>query len=156
MKDVVAACVGDAAALAGLHHQAWAETYRGLLPEAEIARYDLPFRLAQWERILARDNIRVLWVPGCGFGMMGAQREAARLAAWPEELCALYLLRAAQGQGLGRALLAGLRQRPFTAIVVAGNARALRFYAAAGGVELERRQEPVAGGTVEEIVLGFG
>lgn len=146
---------GDAAALAALHHQAWAETYAGLLPQAEIDRYDLPFRLRQWEKILSRGTVRVLWLPGQGFGMMGAQREAALAADWPDELYALYLLRRAQGQGLGRALLSGLRERPFTTLVIAGNTRAERFYAAAGGVELARRDDPMAGASVTEVLLGF-
>lgn len=155
---IVGAVRRDAAALAALHVACWAETYGGLLPGSEIARYDLAFRQAQWARVLAglgEDGGRVVWVPEAGFAMMGPQREAALAADWPEELYALYLLRAAQGRGLGRGLLDAVRAGPFTATVVAGNLRAERFYAAAGGVEVSRRVDEVDGMRVTEVVLGF-
>lgn len=138
-----------------MHVACWAETYGGLLPVSEIARYGLAFRQAQWTKALDSGAGRTFWVRDVGFGMMGPQREAALAAEWPDELYALYLLRRYQGQGVGRALLDALRGGPFTATVVAGNLRAERFYAAAGGVELVRRVEVLDGRAVTEVVLGF-
>lgn len=145
----------DAAALAALHVACWVETYGGLLPATEIARYGLAFRQTQWARALADGAERVVWLKDAGFAMMGPQRDAALAAEWPEELYALYLLRRHQGRGLGRALLGAVRGGPFTATVVAGNLRAERFYAAAGGAELARRVEGIDGMAVTEVVLGF-
>lgn len=133
----------------------WAETYGGLLPASEIARYGLAFRESQWARALAGGAARVIWLKGAGFAMTGPQRDGALAAEWPDELYALYLLRRYQGRGLGRALLGAVLGGPFTATVVAGNLRAERFYAAAGGVELARRVEVIDGVAVTEVVLGF-
>lgn len=159
LGSVVRPDIGDAAAIAALHVQAWAETYAGLLPAAEIARYDDGVRRAQWARALGgasdKGGGRIVWVREAGFAMMGPQRDKDLAALWPDELYALYLLRACQGLGLGRAMLAAVQGGPFTATVVAGNLRAERFYAAAGGVELARRVEDSMGMRVTEVVLGF-
>jgi GNAT superfamily N-acetyltransferase len=146
----------DIGLLAQLHVQTWAETYVGLLPEAEIARHNLAFRKAQWARVLAADLNRICYAPGYGFAVMGPQRNVARAGEWPDELYSLYLIQVAQGRGLGRALLDAVRSgRPFTADVVVGNVRAERFYAAAGGVELSRRAERVGSMEITEVSLGF-
>lgn len=97
----------DAPELADLHVTCWAETYPGLVPAAEIARFDRNMRLRQWEQQIARGTSRIVIAPGAGFAQLGPQREAALAArGFKEELYALYLTRAAQGCGLGRALFA--------------------------------------------------
>ena len=145
----------DAAALAALHVASWAETYAGLLPVTEIARYGPAFRQAQWARALTGCAGRIVWVKDAGFAMMGPQRDEALTTEWPDELYALYFLRRFQGRGPGRALLDAVRGGPFTATVVAGNTRAEGFYAAAGGVALARRVDVIDDMAVTEVVLGF-
>ena len=147
----------DVDMLARLHVASWAETYPGLLPDAEIARYDLAFRQAQWARILQPDpSKRVFLVPEAGFAVMGPQREAALALEYPEELYSLYVLQSAQRHGIGRALLEAVRSdAAFSASVVVGNVQAERFYAAQGGVELFRTSEMIGAAQVEEVVLGF-
>ncbi|MEM7642133.1 MAG: GNAT family N-acetyltransferase [Pseudomonadota bacterium] len=123
----------DAEMLARLHVQAWQETYPGLLPPEEIAARDIPFRLRQWRGALAADTSRIRVLPDLSFAQAGPQRDIKLAETYADELYCLYLLRAAQGQGHGRALLASVR-RPaaMTALVLAGNTRASRFYAASG------------------------
>lgn len=152
-----AAVLEDAGMLARIHHASWAETYPGLLPDSEIARFDLAFRQAQWARILQPDpSKRVFLVPEAGFAVMGPQREAALALEYPEELYSLYVLQSAQWRGIGRALLVAVRSAAaFSASVVAGNLRAERFYAAQGGVELFRKSEMIGQARIEEAVLGF-
>lgn len=152
-----AAVLEDAGMLARIHHASWAETYPGLLPDSEIARFDLAFRQAQWARILQPDpSKRVFLVPEAGFAVMGPQREAALALEYPEELYSLYVLQSAQRRGIGRALLVAVRSAAaFSASVVAGNLRAERFYAAQGGVELFRKSEMIGQARIEEAVLGF-
>ncbi|MEM7490071.1 MAG: GNAT family N-acetyltransferase, partial [Pseudomonadota bacterium] len=128
----------DAEEIARLHVRAWQETYPGLLPPEEIAARDHPARLRQWQGALASDASRTVLLPGLGFAQAGPQRMADHAAAYPEELYCLYLLRAGQGRGHGRALLAAVgRDVPMTALVLEGNARACAFYAAAGAVVLD-------------------
>lgn len=146
----------DAEALARLHVAAWAETYPRLMPKAEIARHDLTYRLEQWPRLLASDRNRVVIAPGFGFAMMGPQRYDQFADAYPEELYALYLLRAAQGHGLGRDLFRSVSEaEPFTALVIAGNDRACGFYEAQGGRHLTTFEFEAAGERLEEHAYGF-
>jgi GNAT superfamily N-acetyltransferase len=136
--------------------QAWAETYAGLLPAQEIAARDHAVRLRQWQGQIGAGRSRVLILPGVGFAQAGPQRDAALAAAWPEELYALYVLRAAHGTGAGSALLrAILPAGRFTALVLEGNDRAIAFYRRSGGRELARQADRMGAAVVTEIVLGW-
>ena len=148
----------DIPALAALHAQAWRETYPGLLPEDDIARMTDPAQLHRiWAAVLGRGDARAVWLPGQGFAVIGPQRDAALAGAgYPEELWMTYLLRAAQGRGVGRALLSAVRSASaFTALVVAGNTRACGFYAAQGGILLDTRAERIGTTPITERVYGW-
>ena len=146
----------DVADLATLHVTCWAETYPGLLPAQEIARYDRDLRLRQWEQQIAKGTSRIMIAPGAGFAQIGPQREAALAARGvEEELYALYLLRTAQGAGLGRALFAaafGPAPGPLSAMVLEGNDRACRFYEATGARLAERRPERIGDALITELL----
>ena len=146
----------DAPALAALHVAAWEETYAGLLPRTEIDRFDLTFRTRQWVQMLRNDRMRVAWVPGSGFAFSGPQRESDWVArGYPEELQAIYLLRAAQGNGAGQALFNAVRPPgPFMLWVLQGNDRAIRFYERMGGHLVETRPERI--GETEIIEHAYG
>ena len=152
------AAPSDVAELARLHVAAWRETYTGLLPPHEIKARDAALRREQWRREIARGTSRIAIAPGFGFAKMGSQRDAPlQDAGWTDELYAIYLLKAGQGRGLGRALLAAVRgDRPFTALVVEGNAPAQLFYEAAGGMLLAVRDEWIGTAPIRERVYGFG
>ncbi len=139
----------DAPMLAGIHVAAWAETYHGLLPDTEIARYDHELRTRQWARQIATGTSRIRLAPGLGFAQVGPQRDPALAArGYRDELLALYLLGAAQGRGLGRALFAaalGPRPDPMSALVLDGNARACRFYERSGARHADTLSETVDG-----------
>jgi hypothetical protein len=127
----------DVPELARIHVQAWQETYPGLLPEAEIAARDLPTRLRQWAEVFAKGDTTVMILPGIGFAQTGTQREARWQADWPDQVLALYTLRASHGSGAGQALFAAVRpSRPFTVEVLTANARARAFYVKMGGSEI--------------------
>jgi GNAT superfamily N-acetyltransferase len=141
--------------LARIHVQAWAETYRGLLSDAEIAARDLPTRLRQWTGVLARGDSVVMILPGVGFGQSGAQRDATYTALWPDQVFALYTLQSAHGTGAGQALFAAIRPtRPFTVEVLSTNARAKAFYEKMGGRVIG--QTPSCGGHVDAPSTYYG
>ncbi len=129
------AMLSDAPMIARVNVQAWAETYTGILPPDEIARRTYDFRLAQWTAQIGAGTTRIFTIPDEGFVQFGPQRDADWAArGYTEELYALYLLRAAHGQGQGRALFdAGRGQAGFTALVLDANTRACRFYESTGG-----------------------
>ena len=151
------AVLSDAPMLARIHVQAWAETYPGLLPAAEIARLTYEIRLDQWVNQINAGLTRVLLIPDLGFVQFGLQRsnEWAELG-YTEELFALYLLQSAKGQGLGRALLAaGRTQAAFTALVFDGNTRACRFYERTGAHLLKKYNDFIGETPVGERVYGW-
>ena len=142
--------------IARLHVRAWRETYPGMLPEAEIARRDYGARLAQWEAQIAAGATRIVVAPELGFAQAGPQRDAARAENWPRELYALYLLDQGKGTGLGAALLAAAMAddaRPFTAMVLEPNLRALRFYEKTGGRRIARIDDQPDG--LVDIVMAW-
>jgi ribosomal protein S18 acetylase RimI-like enzyme len=153
----------DAAALASIHVRSWRETYPGLLPASVIDAATPEVRLAEWTRRLAAIRPRSgLWLAELegapvGFAGAGPARDPAALGT-PGELYSLYLLRAAQGRGLGAALLrraaahlAALGLPAMGCWVAEENLRAIGFYAAMGGIPGPRRIEHRPEGDFPEI-----
>lgn len=147
----------DAPEIARLHVQAWHETYSGLLPESEIAARGYDVRLAQWQGQLAACRTRIAIHPGLGFAQIGPQRDRElRAKGYGEELYCLYLLKARQGRGLGRALVAAVAGHDaFTALVLSTNEGACGFYRAMGGQQILIRPERIGRAEIEEIAFGF-
>ncbi len=140
--------------LARIHVQAWNESYAGLLSAAELAARTVEMRRAQWAQRIETETA-IAYAPGLGFSQSGPQRDQrlARLG-YPYELYALYLLEEAKGTGLGQTLFAKVRpQDPFTALVIADNTRACRFYAKVGGTPLETRTDRVGKDEIDEVVF---
>lgn len=132
----------DAMAVARVHVRAWQAGYRGLMPddyldglrpEERAQRYDFGSLDPARPRTLvavADDAIR-------GFATISPARDED--AASQGELCALYVEPDSWGRGVGRALASAARTglyrlgfRKAVLWVVAGNARAERFYRADG------------------------
>ncbi len=143
----------DAAAIGTMHALSWAETYPGLVPEALLAEMSDPVRRqAAWARILAApalpDGIWLAEEAGgvVGFVSAGPARDPALGAEG--EVTGLYVLRRAQGRGLGQALLGqalavlrGAGFRSAGAWALDSNEPARRFYAACGAVPGTQRAE---------------
>src|SRR5512143_2543252 len=100
----------DAEALARVHVTSWRETYRGLLSDAFLARMSEPGYARRFRRELTHpgpnDVVLAAMNPYGVFGYVagGPSRGGVEGEA---EIATLYLLRAAQGRGVGRRLLTG-------------------------------------------------
>jgi GNAT superfamily N-acetyltransferase len=119
MWKIRAAAADDAEAIAELHVTAWRESYAGLMQDHVLAALSVPDRTARWHRILAQpasegvtfvaeeDTGRLL-----GFSSCGPQR-TPQLASlgFAGEFSALYILRRAQREGLGTALMRAAARR---------------------------------------------
>lgn len=143
----------DAPAMAALHLAAWREAYRGLAPQAAWDRLDEATRRDRWTATLARpaapqavllaeDEGRLR-----GFGAAVAPSEA--VFGHRGEVRHLYVDPAAQGQGIGRRLMAALAAEiagwdyaGLALAVVEGNAPAMAFYRRLGGREAGRFTDP--------------
>lgn len=132
--------VGDARAIAEAQVAGWHTAYRGLVPDARLDAFTVEVRVPAWARHVAggsRSRTTVCERAGrvVGFISVGASRDAD---GWGE-VWALYALPETWGTGAGRALLdeglAWLASRDLRRVmlwVLDGNARAIRFYRAAG------------------------
>lgn len=158
--DIRDGAPADVPMLARLHVQAWAETYTGILPQAEHAAHGLDFRLGLWTRIMAQPHPQVAIAPHLGFAQVGPQRDQALTqAGYPQELYCLYLLSKAHGTGIGLGLLKhalGAAPQPFSACVLDQNARACAFYEKTGGHWLDTRDEMIGQTTIRERVYVWG
>lgn len=92
----------DALAIARVHIDAWRETYQGIIPDSYLAQLSYEKRTKQWEQTLVDQRVYVVELEDevVGFAQGGPNRRDAREG----ELYAIYVLRASQGQGLGKAL----------------------------------------------------
>ncbi len=155
------ATAGDAAQIGLVHVRSWQAAYRGLVPQDYLDHLDPAARAARWHRHLqqtdwARAGVLVAEAGDEleGFASYGPSRDEDAERIWVGEISTIYVLAAAWGQGLGRRLMAGAVERlaaagyaQATLWVLDTNARARRFYAAAGWSE--------DGVTLEDASLGF-
>lgn len=161
----------DADALGEVHVAAWRETYAGQLPDAMLAALSAESRAAMWASVLddpaASGTLSVIVAEAegriVGFGACGRQRDAALAGqGFGGEIGAIYLLRAYQGTGAGRALmcalaraLAGAGHAAVSLWVLRENARARGFYEALGGEVLGERVDDGPDGAIVEVAYGW-
>ncbi len=156
---------GDALGLAQVHVRAWRETYPGILPQSFLDRMSAPAYAARWVwRLLQAQEITLAGEGPEGLVGYGSGEAVSRRGAVGEaEITTLYVLRQAQGQGLGRRLLTGLARtlaaRGATSLVVwalRDNLPARGFYEAMGGVLAGERLERVGGWSVPSVAYRWG
>ncbi len=127
----------DTELIARVHVASWQETYRGLIDDAIIDARTVERRTAQWSEAL-RATKRITLVACvqermCGFVSAVVEQPSQTVASG--YLQTLYVLRSAQGFGIGRALLRAAAQalceRGCTALtlhVLPNNLAARGFY----------------------------
>ena len=157
---IIPAGPGDAAELARVHIQSWRETYRGMLPQVYLDRMSMAVHTRRWRSRLIR-GAEVTLVAETPQGLAGyCSGDWARGGARPgeAEIATLYLLKCAQGSGLGRRLLVStaraLAARGATSLVIwvlRDNAGARCFYERLGGVSARERDEAIGGGLVVAV-----
>jgi ribosomal protein S18 acetylase RimI-like enzyme len=171
LPPIRGAGVPDAPAIARIQVTAWREAYADILPAPMLEALNVEERTARWADLLnggpGRPGVAAFVAERdgrpCGFVSVGLQRdEGLRRAGFGGEVSALYLLRADQGRGLGRALMAaGARhlrdsgQEAAALWVLEGNLPARGFYDHLGGKVVGRRTEERPDGPLEELAYGW-
>lgn len=158
--------MGDDAAIAHVHVEGWRETYPGIVPARVLDRLDTESRRLYWRSAIVNrrmaETVFVAEVDGtvAGFGVCG--REQVGLRDYDGEFHALYLLRHAQGRGLGTSLmaamahsLAGRGMAAATVWALRDNWRARRFYEKLGGRLIADRPLDFDGTRVMEVAYGW-
>jgi ribosomal protein S18 acetylase RimI-like enzyme len=145
----------DAEDLARVHVTSWRETYRGLLPDAFLARMSEPGFARRFRRALTQAGEGVTLAAADRYGLVGYAQGGPSRRAMPgeAEIATLYILRQAQGQGLGGRLMVqaarALAAQGATSLMISvlrDNIRARGFYEHLGGEPEAARQEPGPGG----------
>jgi len=145
----------DAEELARVHVTSWRETYRGLLADAFLARMSEPGFTRRFRRALNAPGDSVTLAAADRYGLVAyAQGGLSRRGIPGEaEIATLYVLRQAQGAGLGKRLMAetarALAAQGATSLMISvlrDNIRARGFYEHLGGEPEAARQEPGPGG----------
>ena len=156
----------DAEAIAQVHVASWQHAYRHILPPVFLAGLSVEKRQDMWAESIATDRPHVLVaeVDGrvVGFSAFGPCRdEDASDAAF--EIWAIYLAPSHWSQGLGRELWLASREallkRGASSVslwVIAGNERAIRFYATAGFKPEPESLKPFELGGVQVQEVRFG
>ena len=160
------ATLSDAEAIGRIHVASWRETYTGIVPDEFLAALSAERRAEQWRAGLANPESRTIVLVGeirpgdvVGFAACGPEREG--LAAYPGELYAIYVLKEAQGRGLGRAMLetaarhlAEAGHEAWMCWVLADNPTR-HFYEAMGGVAFQQKDIEIGGRTLVEVAYGW-
>ena len=165
--------VEDAEAIAAVHVAAWRESYTGLVPAEMLASLSVKERTDRWRRILGEPDpvIATVAFVACapdgavmGFGSCGLQRSAELAGAgFGGEFQAVYILRAAQRRGMGRALMGAMARdlgdrglQGGALWVLEGDQPALNFYDVLGGMVVAQREDRRGEGAVlAEIAYGW-
>ena len=157
---------GDALDLAQVHVRAWRETYPGMLPQTYLDGMSAQAHAARWAWRLLHGPEITLAAEGPD-GLVGyASGDVPRLGGGVSadaEITTLYVLRQAQGGGLGRTLMTGLARTlaakgadSLVIWVLRDNLRARGFYEAMGGVLAGERTERVGGWSVPSVAYRWG
>ena len=139
------AVIADADSIAILHVTARRETYRGILSDGYLDHQPVAEHAERWRGFLGGRDCRVAYHVALdrvgnivGFGACGPQRQP--VPSFDGEIYGLYVLRRAQGEGLGGALmgamarsLRGIGARSISVEVARDNLPARRFYRSLGG-----------------------
>jgi len=141
--------------MAKVHIISWRETYPGMLPEPMLARLSIADEAIRWQRMLDRPRAwggAISFVAEqdgsvVGYGSCGEQRSRLlRERGFTGEITELYVLRSAQRQGAGSALMKALggalleSGHPGMSLwVLEQNHSARRFYERLGGTAVARK-----------------
>lgn len=163
------ATTADIPGIAKVHVASWQTTYRGMMPESYLAGLSVEESERNWTRYIGAPAPATVicvaedegaQVPVVGFAAGGPRRDGD--PRYAGELYAIYLLKVAQGQGVGQQLVRAVAERLARAgissmlvwVLEANPSR--RFYEALGGVLLSERQSfVVAGMPLAEVSYGW-
>lgn len=161
------AAVADADAIAQVHITAWRETYPGMVPASVLASVSLVRHAELWRSRLLGPTWRTSTFVATdavgmvvGFGSCGPSQAA--LLLYDGEIYAIYILRRAQHQGLGRRLMAAMARQLWergarSAIVWSArdNAPARQFYQGLGGTLVGESVDSFLGHPIVDVAYAW-
>ncbi|HET7502109.1 MAG TPA: GNAT family N-acetyltransferase [Kofleriaceae bacterium] len=155
----------DAEGIARAHAASWRTSYRGVLPDAALDRFEVRERAASWRSVLADRSVLTLvaydvtHLDIVGFCDAGPSRSSFRgMPGHAGEVYRMYIEHHAKRYGLGREMfeqvtdwLRGRDLRSLVIWVLDNNHHARRFYEAMGGRPAQRVPSRVFGFPIVEL-----
>lgn len=153
----------DAAAIADVHDTAWRQTYRGILPGAELERMIARRGPAWWDRaIRQRVSILLLEHDDTPAGYVTFGRSRARTLPYRGEVYEIYLMPEYQGLGFGKQLfraaqdaLVAQGRRSFVVWALSDNDTACAFYERQGGRSVGRSVDNIGDVLLQKVAYGW-
>jgi ribosomal protein S18 acetylase RimI-like enzyme len=162
MISIRPATPNDALGIAHVHVDSWRTTYAGIVPNEYLAGLNEANRASGWREQLASDIlVYVADLDREVVGFIGGGRIREPIETYDAELYAIYLLKNAQGQGIGRQLLhqlsTSLRSKGFHSMVVwvLEQNPAKHFYIRTGAQLLASKEIEIGGATLTEVACGW-
>ena len=142
--------------MAKVHIISWRETYPDMLPGPMLARLSIASEAIRWQRMLDRPRAwgdAISFVADSdgsivGYGSCGMQRSRQlRERGFTGEICEIYVLQSAQGQGIGSGLMRAMAvaliehgHQGMSLWVLEPNQAARRFYESLGGIAIAEKR----------------
>jgi ribosomal protein S18 acetylase RimI-like enzyme len=157
--------IDDAEAIARVQVDTWRSNYPGIVPDERLANLDYSRSAEKWRQVLTPGGETRLFVAEdesgqvIGFACDGPLRQA--VPGFDGELYAIYVLKAHQSQGHGKALVAAvaedLRARRFESLLiwVLKDNPSRGFYEALGGQPVAETEVEIGGERLKEIGYGW-
>lgn len=161
--------LNDSAAIAKVHVDTWQATYRGIVPEAYIAKLSYKRRKSNWDNQLSisteAESDYFVYVAenstGKVIGFVDGGLERSNNSRYKCEIYAIYILKAYQRKGIGLSLVqqiaSRLSQSGLTSMLVwvLADNPASQFYQAFGGQKIYQKLIEIEGIELEEIAYGW-
>ncbi len=153
----------DAPDIAYVQIASWQSTYSGLVPQGYLDGLPLgrERRAERWRGQLETQTVLVAQDENGVFGFVGGGPAQSGIPGFGGELYAIYLLRAAQGRGAGRALVGALARElqaggfKDLALWVLKDNPSRGFYERLGGQYVTERDIEIGGAALREVALGW-
>jgi len=162
MISIRAATEQDAAAIAHVHVESWRTTYAGIVPDEYLANLNEAERALLWREWLTRDlEVYVADRDGEVAGFISGGRIREPILTYDAELFAIYLLKQAQGQGIGTALLrelaGSLLRQGLTGMIVwvLEKNPAKHFYVKSSAQFVTCKEIEIGGVALSEVAYGW-
>ncbi|MDP1544901.1 MAG: GNAT family N-acetyltransferase [Anaerolineales bacterium] len=166
MIEIRRAALEDAVGIATVHVVSWREAYRGMVPDDFLDRLSVQRRTVQWVNSLSdqgntyhRAYVAVVDGQVAGFSNYGYSVEDD--SEFQGELFAIYLLKSAQGMGIGGKLICatvdGLREMGVESMLVwvLRDNPTRKFYEHFGGLYLREKSIEIGGRKLMEVAYGW-
>ncbi|MFH1158962.1 MAG: GNAT family N-acetyltransferase [Pseudomonadota bacterium] len=168
MEDIFIreATVADADVIGRVHVDSWRESYAGIFPDDILRDLSWEERAENWKKALREEKIPwkmfVAEEGGIVKGFVAVGKSRKPEFPFEGELYAFYILKEAQGRGIGRKLFEKVQNslklggmNSMFLLVLKDNGPAIEFYRHMGGKEFSRIMVNGCGQDFEEIAMAW-